>query len=54
MKIQNLWNGYANKFEFYKKCFALVQKMDRNQFKEILGSQGLDLEKEVIDYANRR
>lgn len=49
-----LWNGYSEKFEFYKKCFALVQKIDRNQFKEILGPQGLDLEKEVIDYANRR
>lgn len=49
-----LWNGYAEKFEFYKKCFAIVQKIDRSQFKEILGRQGLELEKEVIEYANRR
>jgi hypothetical protein len=51
---KTLWNGYADKIDFYKKCYALVQKLDRNQFKEILGSQGLELEKEVIDYANRR
>ncbi len=51
---KKLWNGYADKVEFYKKCFAIVQKMDRNQFKEILGTQGLELEKEVIEYAHRR
>ena len=49
-----LWNGYKDKEEFYKKCFAIIQKVDRNQFKEILGGQGLELEKEVLDYANRR
>lgn len=42
------------KIRFYKKCFAIVQKIDRSQFKEILGNQGLDLEKEVIDYAKQR
>jgi hypothetical protein len=51
---KKLWNGYDDKIEFYQKCFAIVQKLDRNQFKEILGSQGLELEKEVIDYAHRR
>lgn len=51
---KKLWNGYADKSEFYKKCFAIVQKIDRSQFKEILGTQGLELEKEVVDYANRR
>ncbi len=51
---KSLWIGYADKFEFYKKCFAIIQKLDRNQFKEIIGRQGLELEKEVIDYANRR
>ncbi|MFZ3229212.1 MAG: hypothetical protein WA160_03320 [Pseudobdellovibrio sp.] len=51
---KKLWNGYDERFDFYKKCFAVVQKLDRNQFKEILGNQGLELEKEVIDYANRR
>lgn len=51
---KKIWNGYQDKFEFYKKCFALVQKIDRNQFKEIIGEQGLALEKEVVEYANRR
>ena len=51
---QKLWNGYIDHTEFYKKCFNLVKKIDRRQFKEILGSQGLELEKEVIEYANRR
>lgn len=49
-----LWNGYADKIDYYKKCFAIVQNMDRNHFKEILGQQGLELEKEVIDYGHRR
>ena len=51
---KELWNGYADKYDFYKKCYSIVQKIDRNQFKEIMGEQGLGLEKEVIDYANRR
>ncbi|MBC7742135.1 MAG: hypothetical protein H7061_08055 [Bdellovibrionaceae bacterium] len=51
---KKLWNGYENKIEFYQKCFAIIQKLDRNQFKEIIGSQGIELEKEVIDYAKRR
>lgn len=51
---KSLWNGYTDKYEFYKKCFALVQKIDRTQFKEIIGHQGLELEKEVIEYAKRR
>ncbi|MBC7419295.1 MAG: hypothetical protein H7328_01085 [Bdellovibrio sp.] len=51
---KKIWNGYEDKFAFYKKCFAIIQKIDRSQFKEIIGSQGLELEKEVIDYANRR
>lgn len=52
--MKKLWNGYENPIEFYKKCFAIVQKLDRNQFKEIIGDQGLELEKEVIEYAHRR
>lgn len=51
---KKLWNGYEDKEDFYLKCFALVKKIDRNQFKEILGPQGLSLEKEVIEYAHRR
>lgn len=51
---RKLWNGYEDKFEFYKKSFALISKLDRKQFKEIIGQQGLQLEEEVIDYAHRR
>lgn len=51
---KKIWNGYEDRIEFYKKCFAIVQKLDRKQFKEILGEQGLSLEDEVLDYANRR
>lgn len=49
-----LWNGYSDKIEFYKKCYEIVSNISRKQFKEILGSQGLELEKEVVEYANRR
>lgn len=52
--MKKLWNGYLDAAEFYKKCFAIVSKIDRNQFKEIIGAQGLSLEKEVLDYAHRR
>lgn len=51
---KTLWNGYSDKNEFYRKCFAIVQKLDRSQFKEILGQQGLELEREVVEYANYR
>ena len=51
---RSLWNGYTDKINFYQKCFAIVMKLDRNQFKEILGQQGIELEKEVIDYGHRR
>lgn len=53
-QMKQLWNGYTDSIEFYKKCFAIVKKIDRNQFKEILGQQGLALEKEVLEYAHRR
>lgn len=51
---KKIWNGYDDKCDFYKKCFAIVGKLDRRQFKEIIGAQGLGLEEEVLDYANRR
>lgn len=51
---KKIWNGYHDKIEFYQKCFQIVQKIDRKQFKEILGGQGLELESEVVDYAQRR
>ncbi len=52
--MKSLWNGYEDLSEFYKKCFAITQKIDRNQFRQILGEQGLALEQEVIQYAHRR
>lgn len=51
---RSLWNGYTEKLSYYQKCFAIVKELDRNQFKEILGPQGLELEKEVIEYGHRR
>lgn len=50
----SLWNAYHDKVGFYKKCFSIVENIDRKKFREIIGNQGLDLEKEVLDYANRR
>ena len=52
--MKSLWNGYEEATLFYKKCFAITQKIDRTQFKEIIGEQGLSLEQEVIEYAHRR
>lgn len=49
-----LWNGYDDKIEFYKKCFTIIKKLNRTQFKEILGLPGLDLENEVVEYAHHR
>ncbi len=49
-----LWNGYQDKVQFYQKCFSIVKNLDRVQFRTILGTQGLELEKEVIDYGHRR
>ena len=51
---KKLWNGYVDKFSYYKKCFKIVSQLNRNQFKQILGASGLELEKEVIEYAHRR
>lgn len=51
---KKIWNGYDDKTDFYKKCFSLIKNISRSQFKEILGAQGLGLEKEVIEYANYR
>lgn len=51
---KKLWNGYSDKFSYYKKCFDIVSGINRNQFKQILGASGLELEKEVIEYAHRR
>ena len=52
---RQIWNNYdEDKINFYKKCFLTIQKLDRLKFKEIIGSQGLELEKEVLDYAHRR
>lgn len=49
--IKNYWNGYKDPKEFYLSCFELVEKQNRSSFKEILGEQGLKLERKVIDSA---
>lgn len=33
------WNGYTDEKAFYLKCYDLVRKMTKEEFKEILGSQ---------------
>lgn len=50
-EFKSYWNGYPNPAEFYISCFELVQKQDRASFKEILGEQGLKLEKNVLESA---
>lgn len=50
-QFKSFWNGYDNPREFYRSCFELVQKHNRSSFKEILGEQGLKLEKIVIQSA---
>jgi hypothetical protein len=53
-EIKRMWNGYADLEDFYKKCFQIVKSISRKQFKEIIGEQGLYLEKEVLEYASFR
>ena len=45
------WNGYSDPIEFYKSCYKLSEKQTRTSFKEILGDQGLKLEKKVLESA---
>jgi Fe-S-cluster containining protein len=47
-ELKTYWNGYKNPLEFYISCYELVQKQNRSTFKEILGEQGLKLEKRVL------
>jgi len=53
-EYKKIWNGYGDVQEFYKKCFNLIQSMTRKSFKEIIGEQGLELENEVLEYAERK
>lgn len=48
-EMKSYWNGYKNPEDFYLMCYSLVQGLTRKQFQDILGSQGLQLEKYVID-----
>ncbi|MFN3453486.1 MAG: hypothetical protein ACK41T_00900 [Pseudobdellovibrio sp.] len=41
------WNGYSDPVSFYISCYDLVKKQKRSSFKEIIGEQGLKLEKNV-------
>lgn len=47
-ELKPLWNGYKDAKEFYLSCYDLVQKQNRTSFKEIIGEQGLNLEKRVL------
>lgn len=47
--LKPFWNGYKNPKQFYMACYELAQKQDRHSFKEILGEQGLNLEKKVLN-----
>lgn len=47
--LKPFWNGYKDVQEFYLSCYELVQKQTRKSFREILGEQGLNLEKRVIE-----
>ena len=54
LEMKRIWNGYTDIEEFYFKCYQIVRSISRKQFKDILGVQGLSLEKEVLEYANLR
>ncbi len=47
-EYKKLWNGYTSEVDFYKRCFELVKSRNRNYFLELLGAQGVKLEKKVI------
>lgn len=47
-ELKPYWNGYKDAAEFYLSCYELVQKQNRTTFKEIIGEQGLKLEKRVL------
>jgi len=49
IEFKQCWNGYTNPEEFYISCYELVQKQNRQSFKEIIGPQGLKLEKMVLE-----
>lgn len=53
-EVKAVWNGYSDLIQFYKNCFQIITKMNRKQFVEVIGEQGLSLEEEVIDYGKRR
>lgn len=48
-EMKPLWNGYKDPVEFYISCYDLVEKQNRTTFKEIIGEQGLKLEKRVLE-----
>jgi len=50
-EIKKYWNGYHDPVNFYISCHDLVEKMNRKYFKEIIGEQGLNLEKKVVGSA---
>lgn len=44
-KARELWNGYfEDQGAFFKKCFQIVEELDRKAFRELIGAPGLELE----------
>lgn len=48
-ELKSYWNGYKDIKDFYISCYDLAQKQSRKTFKEIIGEQGLNLEKRVLE-----
>lgn len=48
-ELKTLWNGYKDMNEFYVSCYHMAEKQNRTSFKEIIGEQGLKLEKRVLE-----
>jgi hypothetical protein len=47
-KAKALWNGYYDDQEgFFKKCFQIVSKLDRKNFRELIGEPGQQLEENL-------
>jgi len=48
-EYKKYWNGYVDPEQFYISCYELVKSQNRHSFKEIIGLQGLKLEKMVLE-----
>lgn len=50
-KYKELWNGYSDPIEFYKKSYQIMKGLNRKDLVEILGETGENLEDEMIQLA---